>query len=429
MPAFVAEYGDTWNSATSPKSASVTVANGDALVVIAIVEDESRSLSTPTGGGLTYTLQEEVNVNNFTHVYVWTALSSSGQTFTLDVAHASGDNTMWYGMIVLRFSSVTSIGAAEKTNISSGAPSLSITTTSANSSLVIANGDWNATDGTSRTWRSVNGSAATETTYFRDASHYTVFTGYHTDAGAAGAKTVGLSAPSGQKYSIASVELVGGSSGTTCSPTGVATGEAFGTAVVSTTITCSPTGIATAEAFGTPTRTSTITCSPSGISTAEAFGTPTRTSTITCSPGGVASAEAFGVAVVSMAGSSAPVGIPSAEAFGTPTVTTTVTVFPFAIDSNEGVGTPTVSFTALRKRLRDLYLTVPYPMAGDAQAYVLREGITAYGNAAPLSVKRDPSNQDLDGKTYVFRGGYVHETEDPTVIQLWLDSGFEVDDV
>jgi hypothetical protein len=429
MPTFVAEYGDTWNNATSPKSASVTVANGDALVVIAITEDESRSLGTPTGGGLTYTLQEEVNVTDYTHVYVWTALSASSQSFTLDVAHASGDNTMWYGLIVLRFSSVSSIGAAEKTNVSSGAPSLSITTTSANSSLVIASGDWNATDGTARTWRSVNGSAATETTYFRDASHYTVYTGYHSDAGSTGAKTVGLSAPSGQKYAIAAVELVGGSSGTTCSPTSITSGEAFGSPTRTSTITCSPSSITSAEALGSPTVTAVIVCSPGGIATAEAFGTATRTSVITCSPSGVSTAEGFGTAVVSMTGSSSPVGIPSAEAMGTPTVTTTVTCIPLSISPNDGIGTPSVTLTALRKRLQDLYLETPYPLAGEAQSYVLREGLTAYGNAAPLAVKRDPSNRDLEGKTYVFRGGYIHESEDPVVIQLWLDSGFEVEDV
>lgn len=429
MPAFVTEYGDTWNSATSPKSASVTVANGDALVVIAIVEDDSRSLATPSGGGLTYTLQEEIAVTDYTHLYVWTALSTSGQTFTLSVSHSSGDNTMWYGFIALRFSSVTSIGAAEKTNVSSGAPSLSITTTSANSSLVVANGDWNATDGTSRTWRSVNGSAATETTYFRDASHYTVYTGYHTDAGATGAKTVGLSAPSGQKYAIAAVELVGGTTGTTVTPTGIASGEALGSPSVSTTITVSPTGIASAEAIGSPTVSTTITVSPTGIASAEALGSPTISTTITVSPNGIATGEALGSPTISQTGTVTPTGIPSGEALGTPTVTTTVTVSPFSIAPNDGVGTPTITVTALRKRLKDLYLTTPYPLAGDAQAYVLREGLTAYGNAAPLTVKRDPSNADLAGKTYVFRGGYVHETTDPVVIQVWIDSGFEVEDV
>lgn len=428
MPTFVTEYGDVWNDATSPKTTSVTVANGDGLVVVGVVSDQGATLATPTGGGLTYTLQQSIVVSAYCAVYVWTALSSSSQTFTLSMSRAAGDNTLIWGYSALRFSSVSAIGASSKTNVSSGAPSLGLTTTGANSVVVTVNGDWNAADGTSRTWRTVNVSA-TETTYFRDASAYTVYVAYYTDSGSAGAKTTGLSAPSGQKYAIISVEVQGGAGGTTCSPTAISTGEAFGSPTVSGTVTCSPTGIASAEVFGTPTRTSTITCSPSGIASAEAFGTPVRTSTITCSPSGIGTAEAFGTATVSMTGSSSPTGIPSAEAFGIPTVTTTVTVFPFGIDSNSGFGTPTAILTSTRKRLKDLYVTTPYPLAGDAQAYVLREGLTAYGNSAPLTVGRDVSDVRLQEVTYVFRGGYVHETEDPTIIQLWLDSGFEVEDV
>jgi hypothetical protein len=82
-----------------------------------------------------------------------------------------------------------------------------------------------------------------------------------------------------------------------------------------------------------------------------------------------------------------------------------------------------------RKRLKDLYVNTSYVLAGDAQIYQQREGLTAYGNAAPLTVGRDVPDTRLQGVTYVFRGGYVHETEDPAVIQLWLDSGFEVEDV
>jgi hypothetical protein len=427
MPTFVAEYGDTWNTTTSPKTASVTVANGDGIVVIGMTSDQGATLGTPTGGGLTYTLQQSVVVAAYCTVYVWTALSSSSQTFDVSITR-SGDDTLLWGLSVLRFSSVSAVGASSKTNVSSGAPSLGLTTTGANSVVVTANADWNATDGTSRTWRTVNVSAS-ETTYFRDAAAYTVYVAYYTDSGSAGAKTTGLSAPSGQKYAIVSVEIQGGAGGTTCSPTAISSGEAFGTASVSTTITCSPTAISSAEALGSPTITATITCSPGGVATAEVFGTPTVSSIVTCSPGGVGSAETFGTAVVSMTGSSSPVGISSEEAFGTPTVTATITVLPFSITSNETFGTPTAQYVAVRKRLKDLYISTPYPLAGDAQSYVLREGLTAYGNAAPLAVKRDPSNRDLEGKTYVFRGGYVHESDDPAVIQMWLDSGFEVEDV
>lgn len=59
-------------------------------------------------------------------------------------------------------------------------------------------------------------------------------------------------------------------------------------------------------------------------------------------------------------------------------------------------------------------------------AFSVYTGKTAFGNAAPLTIKRDPSNEDLAGKTYVFRGGVYNYTSDPTVRQVWLDSGLSV---
>src|SRR5687768_8684690 len=113
MPTFVAEYGDVWNSTTSPKTASVTVANGDGLVVVGITADQNATLQTPTGGGLTYTLQQSVVVSLYCTVYVWTALSSSSQTFTISITR-DGTTTQFWGFSALRFSSVTTIGASSK---------------------------------------------------------------------------------------------------------------------------------------------------------------------------------------------------------------------------------------------------------------------------------------------------------------------------
>lgn len=81
-------------------------------------------------------------------------------------------------------------------------------------------------------------------------------------------------------------------------------------------------------------------------------------------------------------------------------------------------------------RLEPIYVEVVHIASrGTELEYKLREGVTAYGNAAPLSTKRDPSNNDLAGKTYVFRGGREHTTTDPAIRQLWLDSGFSVTEV
>lgn len=216
-----------------------------------------------------------------------------------------------------------------------------------------------------------------------------------------------------------------------CTPTAIDSAEAFGTPTAVLDIDVTPTGIASAETFGAVTAVLDLNVTPTGIASAETFGAVAAVLDLDATPTSIASGEAFGTPIASMSGSitGTPTSIGSAEAFGTPVAALALIAAAAGIESAESFGSPIAVLTGVRKRLRDLYLTVPHRHAGDAQAYVLREGVTAYGNAAPLSVKRDPSNKDLDGKTYVFRGGYIHESEDPTVIQLWIDSGFEVEDV
>jgi hypothetical protein len=81
---------------------------------------------------------------------------------------------------------------------------LNLTTTAANSTIVVANADFTAGTG-ARTWRTGAG-ALTETTFATVAAAYTVYGGYHADAGPIGTYAVGLTAPS-QTYSIAAVEI------------------------------------------------------------------------------------------------------------------------------------------------------------------------------------------------------------------------------
>jgi hypothetical protein len=128
-------------------------------------------------------------------------------------------------------------------------------------------------------------------------------------------------------------------------PSGIASGETFGTAAVSTSLTASPSGIATAEAFGSAALTIPRTVSPAGIASAEAFGTAVVTKTLTVSPAGVASAQAFGTATVAVPLTIAPAGASSAEAFGTAVITKTLTVSPSGVTSGEGFGTAVIGNT------------------------------------------------------------------------------------
>lgn len=212
-PTFVAEYEVSWSATTSPKTISVTVAAGDTLVVCAMSSDGAETIATPTGGGLTYTLQQSIVVGSYCTNYVWTAPCPGDQTFTLSLStNISSD--LW-GYNCLRYSGVSAIGASTKLNASSTAPSLPITTTAANSTIVMVNGDWYPRSGASRVYRQVNSATPVEKSYFYDTSWYTIYVAYYVDAGAAGAKTVGLSAPTAQKASIIAVELIGTTAGTT----------------------------------------------------------------------------------------------------------------------------------------------------------------------------------------------------------------------
>jgi hypothetical protein len=209
-PTYVAEYESDWNTTTTPKTQSVTVSAGDVIVIVAVTADQSTMLNTPTGGGLTYVPLQSIAVGTYCAVSAWGVEVAAGQTFTLSCSRSATAN-MW-GFNCIRFSGSDGIGASFKTNVASGAPTLNATADGANSAWVVVNGDWNAADGASRTWRT-NAGALTERTYFRDSSNYTVYGGYHADAGSATTDAVGLSAPSGQKYAIIAVEVLGSASG------------------------------------------------------------------------------------------------------------------------------------------------------------------------------------------------------------------------
>jgi len=220
-PTFVQEAETAWNTSTTPKTtATITsTAVSDVLVSLAAAENGNASALAPTLTGETWVAQEEGGVSGTScEIDARTCIiASSGSSETVSVA-ATGAGADWWGANVLQFTASDGIGAAESAFAGSGAPSLAITTTQDNSAIAVIVADFNAIDGASRTWRTVNGTAPTaangfERTYFRDASHYTLYVAYYPDAGTAGAKTVGLSAPAGQTYSIAAIEVKGAAAG------------------------------------------------------------------------------------------------------------------------------------------------------------------------------------------------------------------------
>jgi hypothetical protein len=89
--------------------------------------------------------------------------------------------------------------------VSSGAPAVTLAP-AAPSAVVVVNGDWTAKSGTTQ-WRTGAGALTPTTSAFLSGA-YTVYGGYHANV-AGGSNTFGLSTPTGEKYSIAAIEVKG----------------------------------------------------------------------------------------------------------------------------------------------------------------------------------------------------------------------------
>lgn len=221
-PTFVAEYESAWNTTTTPKTVTPTIAANDCLVIAGLTANDTTQVSTPTdnlGTHLTYNLQQTIQVTDYCYLRLWTALVAGGQSgsFTLSMARAGSADD--FGFNCLRFSGVDVVGATSQNHaeVSSGGQSLSLTTERENSVVVCFAADWTA-DPTGPTWRTVNGITPTSgnglrVTFQAISAVYTVHGAYYTDTGAAGANTYGASSPADQKFSIAAVELKGVVSG------------------------------------------------------------------------------------------------------------------------------------------------------------------------------------------------------------------------
>lgn len=211
-PIFIQEAETVWNTLTTKSTASFNVLASDVLVAFSIMEgwntgsgNTSRTTAI-SGGSLTWTQQQLVQVTDYCHLYIWTAIVDSNKSMTVTFT-ISGLSILDFGGNVLTFRGSDGVGASSKTNVLSGNPTLNITTTAANSTVVVANSDFLAADGASRVWRT-NIGPLNEQTYAFISGRYTVYGGYHTDAGTTGTYAVGLTTPS-QKYSIVALEVKG----------------------------------------------------------------------------------------------------------------------------------------------------------------------------------------------------------------------------
>ena len=224
-PTFVNSYRTSYSNTTTSGNMTVTTQAGDLVVIYATSENNNITINAPSGNSITFTRSVffDPGAGSYAPIYIWTGIDSAGGTnWTLSLT-ATGSSVHW-GSTALVFRNAA-VGTGITDNKTSGYTT-SITTTQANSAIVVALTDWSAISDpqNDRIWQTVNGYTPTagngqELDYQYVNGAYTVFGAYYPDAGTTGSKTVGLSTGPGSSshvsFAVLEVKGTGGSGYTT----------------------------------------------------------------------------------------------------------------------------------------------------------------------------------------------------------------------
>ena len=194
-----AVYGDTAAN-TSLVTASFTPPAGSIVVAKVVSADANQTHTSVTG----LTFASRVNVGTAaatTRNSIWTAVGD-GSAVTVTASFAG--TTAPRGLVVEVWTGAQLAAAPATGSVvgGSGAPTNTITTVATGSVVSWVNGDWAAIDGASRTYRS----SATETGYHFLTGQWTQYNAYQA-APSPGSQTYGLTAPVGETYTLASIEI------------------------------------------------------------------------------------------------------------------------------------------------------------------------------------------------------------------------------
>jgi hypothetical protein len=191
-------------------SSSFTVTAGDVLVVKGVIEGTltSAAFGTPTDtNSNTWALRASDSSSSRCWVGLWTAVAAN--TVSMTVSMTPTGHVFWHSMMVEHWASSALAGspAISSPITGSGSPSASLTTTAAASAVSWLNGDWNANDPTGRVYNSTSASPVDEGVHDKSTGNYVAYYAYQS-AASAGSQTIGLTAPTGQVWSMIGVEVL-----------------------------------------------------------------------------------------------------------------------------------------------------------------------------------------------------------------------------
>lgn len=196
----------TTQTAASLTSPTFDVQSGDLVTIFGFTSHTGATLATTWTGTETVSLTDSVlaGSGNFANIYLWTipvTATATGRTVTISYTGGS-----WWGYQVTVWRNHGGIGnLTPSTAFGTGAPSASLTT-STNSAVEVLVDDWNAVAPTTRNWLPVNGKNVIEVYAAATGTAFTAYTAYVQDV-SAGTATIGLSAPTGQSWTLIGLEI------------------------------------------------------------------------------------------------------------------------------------------------------------------------------------------------------------------------------
>jgi hypothetical protein len=183
-------------------TASFTPATGELIVVKSICDSTNTIAGTPvaTGGGITWVKRAENRVASTAYGSIWTGIVTSGGV-AITISVTISGNSGYISMTVERWSGAQLSNSPSVCYVNgSGAPTANMTIVGTGSYISWLNGDWN-----SQTGAVTYTGTATQDGYVGVSGEYTAYAAYQTAS--AGATTIGMTAPTGQIYTLLGIEI------------------------------------------------------------------------------------------------------------------------------------------------------------------------------------------------------------------------------
>lgn len=233
------DYTD--NAAVSEVTGTLTWNSGDRILVVAMTEDQSFTLNTPTATGLTFSaLGSAVTPSNSCWLHAWSATAGSSGSSAVTATRAGGTGVAMRGIYAFAYGGCTGFARTNKAGVD-GTETVSVTRTQANSAVVGWAADWSASGTSGIGWTPAGQTQLVAQTN----AGATAVVAHWGDQGATGTTAYGTTSLPGTAFTVAAVEVLGSAG---ASP---AAGEAAGTGAAQTPTTAVAVAATESTAAGT----------------------------------------------------------------------------------------------------------------------------------------------------------------------------------